>query len=278
MNFTKHLIKLNEVQGTGTRWGYYRLVCSHVLNYGVNRPFLVKLRPSNLYKHQKKLLYTVITGEYDQLNEIQSPLPNWDYVCFTDNPQLRSRTWRIEVFKNNHDLDPVRLSRYYKINNHLVDSGYYLSVYVDANVRIRGNLDNFLVQALPPDKTLGLMLHPFHSSLAEEIDLCTALGKDTEPLLRAQYHHYVEEQGFRDPYPHITGRLIIRRSDNAATQKLMETWFSQLLTWSRRDQVAFNYALSQNPEVTPHYIPYWILRCYFQKMDHAEQHHQSAHN
>ncbi len=270
MHYTSHLHKINETQGTGTRLGYYWLVSSYILNYWVNRPVLVKLRPASYYHKQKKLFYTVITGDYDQLNEISKPLPNWEYRCFTDNPNLQSRTWRIEPLQNKLDLDPVRLSRYYKINNHLVDSDYYLSVYVDANLRIRGNLDDFLVHALPADKPLGMMLHPFHSSLAEEVDLCVAMGKDDESLLRSQYRHYVEEKGFKDLNPHITGRLIIRRSNNAAIRQLMETWFAEYLRWSRRDQVAFNYALGQSPEVTPHYIPYWILRCYFKKMDHVK--------
>lgn len=270
MNFTNHLKKINKTQGTGTKLGYCRLVCSYVLNYWINRPVFMNLRSTKFYSRHNKLFYTVITGNYDELNEIPNPLPNWDYVCFTDNPHLHSRTWRIEILKNEHDLDPARLSRYFKINNHLVDSGYYLSVYADANLRIRGNLDNFLVHALPVGKPLGMMLHPFHSSLAEEIDLCATLGKDAEALLRAQHHHYVEEKGFKDLTPHITGRLIVRRSNDFATQKLMETWFSQLLRWSCRDQVAFNYSLAQNPDVIPHYIPYWLLRCYFKKMDHAK--------
>jgi hypothetical protein len=270
VNFTNHLKKINQTQGAGTKLGYCRLVCLYVLNYWVNRPVFVNLRSTNSYGRHKKLFYTVITGDYDQLNEIPQRLTNWDYVCFTDNPDIHSKTWRIEALKNKLDLDPVRLSRYLKINNHLVDADYYLSVYADANLRIRGNLDDFLVHALPAGKPLGMVLHPFHSSLAEEVELCAAIGKDAESLLRAQYNYYVEEKGFDDLNPHVTCRLIVRRSNNAATQKLMETWFSELLKWSRRDQLSFNYSLAHNPDVKPHYIPYWLLRCYFKKMDHAQ--------
>lgn len=269
MNFTRHLEKLNNVQGRGSKSGYYRLVCAYVLNFLINRPVLAGLRFGDGYRERKKLLYTVVTGDYDNLNEIPEPLRNWDYVCFTDNPVLHSRTWRIEPLMDGRDLDPVRLSRYYKINNHLVDSEYLLSIYVDANMRIRGNLDHFLTSALPPDKSLGLMLHPFHASLVEEVELCVTTGKEDESLLREQFRYYTEDKGFADHLPHITARLIIRRSGDGAVQKLMETWFTQLLRWSRRDQVAFNYALAQNPEVVPHYIPYWMLRRCFKKMDHG---------
>jgi hypothetical protein len=269
MTFTNHLKKLNKSNDGGTKPGYYYLLCSYVLNYLFNRPVLANLRPKNNYRQQKKLFYTVVTGNYDHLNEISKPLPNWDYVCFTDNPELQSRSWRIELLTNEFDLDSVRLSRYYKINNHLVDSDYYLSVYVDCNMRIRGNLDNFVSQALPAGKTLGVMLHPFHSSLAEEVEDCRMTGKDDETLLREQYRYYIEKKGFDDKYPHINARLMIRRSKDAGIQELMETWFSQLLRWSRRDQVAFNYSLGQCPDVKPHYIPYWVLRRYFKKSDHC---------
>jgi hypothetical protein len=48
----------------------------------------------------------------------------------------------------------------------------------------------------------------------------------------------------------------------------METWFNQLTTWSRRDQVSFNYSLAQHPDVSPCYIPYWLFRIHFKKLDH----------
>jgi hypothetical protein len=62
--------------------------------------------------------------------------------------------------------------------------------------------------------------------------------------------------------------MMIRRCGHPGVRRLMEVWFAQLLRWSCRDQVAFNYALSRCPEVAVQYIPYWIFRRYFKKMDH----------
>lgn len=269
MNFSTHLYRINNVFGRGTRAGYWFLVCRYGLNYIFNRPIWAKTRRRNRYLHEKKLLYTVVTGGYDSLNEIPGPWPNWDFICFTDNPELASDTWQIHHLKNELHLDPVRLSRHYKINNHLADSGYDISLYMDCNYRIRGDLDAFIGHALPPGKPFGMMLHPFNSSLSEEVELCASVGKDDEKILRSQYHHYVEEMNFDDPFPHISAGVIIRRPGNPDIQRLMETWFSELLTWSRRDQMAFNYSLFQRRDIFPHYIPYWIVRCYFKKMDHG---------
>lgn len=270
MNFSTHLKRINNIKRNGTKPGYWYLTCSYTLNYFINRPTLVRLALRNRYQQEKKLLYTVVTGGYDQLNEIPKKLRNWDYICYTDNRDLKSNTWQIRELENRLDLDPFRLSRHYKINNHLVDSEYDLSVYVDCNYRIRGDLDTFVSHVLPIGEQFGMLLHPFHSSLYEETELCIAGAKDDEDILRSQYQYYVEEQKFKDPFPHIAGGMIIRRSGNPKIQKLMETWFSQLLKWSRRDQMAFNYSLNQCPDILPHYIPYWILRCYFKKMDHVK--------
>jgi hypothetical protein len=269
MNFSTHLTRINNTRGNGTKLGYWYLTCSYVLNYFINRPALVRLTRRSRYQQEKKLLYTVVTGGYDQLNEIPKKLHNWDFICFTDNPDLKSDTWQIRELENKLNLEPFRLSRHYKINNHLVDSEYDLSVYIDCNYRIRGDLDTFVSHILPIGKQIGMLLHPFHSSLAEEVELCVTNNKDDEEMLRSQYRYYVEEKQFRDSFPHIAGGMIIRRSGDPTIKKLMETWFSQLMRWSRRDQMAFNYSLAKHPEIFPHYIPYWILRRYFKKMDHV---------
>lgn len=271
MLFLEHIKKQSGIDGKSYRSGYAALVGGYLLNYLRIRPPLIRSVGPKRYRDQKKLLYTVVTGGYDIINEIPKKLANWDYICFTDHPELKSDTWQIRLLQNEQGLDPVRLSRHYKINNHLVDSGYDISVYFDANYRIRGDLDYFITHVLPPGKDLGMLLHPFHSSLYEEVELCVAAGKDDEESLRRQYLNYVEAEKFTDPYPHIAGGVIVRRSGNPEVKKLMETWFKELRRWSRRDQMAFNYSLWQCRTIIPHYIPYWMIRPYFKKMDHSHQ-------
>jgi hypothetical protein len=268
MNYYNHLVKLNNTRHGGDGVGLARLVILYNLCYLFQRPFLVKMLQRTRFQDRKKLLYTVLTGSYDTLNEVPAKLPGWDYICFTDNDDLSSATWEIRRIDSLPELDSVRLSRYLKINNHLVDTGYELSVYVDANIRIRGDLDAFLGHAWKDGSSCSMLMHPFLHSLEEEVEQCIATGKDEEKLLRAQYRYYTEEKEFADTMPHVNARLLIRRVGNTGVQKLMETWFEQLLRWSRRDQLGFNYALSRCPDVRVDYIPYWIFRRYFKRVDH----------
>ncbi len=271
MLFLEHLKKYNSSTGQGSRYGYVASVSRYLIDYLTKRPPLIRSRGANLYKSQKKLLYTVLTGGYDKLNEIPPSIfrsEQWDFICVTDNPSLSSDTWKIKLVGNEDGLDPVRLSRLYKLKNHLVDSGYDISVYMDANIRIRGNLDRFLSQAITSDCTLGLLYHPFHSSLKQEVELCMQTGRDDPELLEQQYQFYTDNKDFSDSFPHINARLLIRRSGDGQIEQLMETWFNQLVSWSRRDQVSFNYSLAQHPELLPCYIPYWLFRVHFKKVDH----------
>ena len=244
MNYYHHLEKLNlsREQGSIELW---KQIVLYNLRFLFAQPRIVSLSMRNRFKEQRKLFYTVLTGNYDTLNEINEKLPNWDYICYTDNKNLKSKSWEIRFVDSDLELDPILLSRYYKINNHLVDMEYDLSVYVDANLRIRGNLDYFLVQAYDSNKSMALLLHPFLNSLEGEVKACIENNKGSRELLENQYTHYLE-QGFRDRLPHINARLMIRKCGDPGVRKVMEVWYDQLCTWSKRDQISFNYALSRS--------------------------------
>ncbi len=266
MKYYQHLKKIND-RNNGGGLGLFRLLAIYNLKYFILRPMVVSIASKNRYTSRKKLFYTILVGDYDKLNEIPQKLDNWDYVCYTDNPDLKSSSWDVRLLDNERGFDPIRLSRYYKINNHLVDTGYDLSVYSDANILIRGDLDVYLAHALIPGSTFSILLHPFLFSLESEVKQCIDQEKDDTTLLARQYNHYLES-GYRDQFPHINARMMIRSAGDPAVRRLMETWFEQLQTWSKRDQVCFNYSLSLCSDVKPDYIPYWIFRRYFKKMDH----------
>ena len=46
----------------------------------------------------KIAVYTCITGNYDNLLEISEKSDKIDYICFTDNKNLKSASWKIKYF------------------------------------------------------------------------------------------------------------------------------------------------------------------------------------
>lgn len=48
----------------------------------------------------KLVVYTTIFGDYDDLIEPGKKYKNCDFVCFTDNENLKLDIWKIKVVKN----------------------------------------------------------------------------------------------------------------------------------------------------------------------------------
>src|SRR2546422_511368 len=45
----------------------------------------------------RKAVYTFIFGGYDDLKSPAIFTPGWDYICFTDDPTLRSDIWDVRL-------------------------------------------------------------------------------------------------------------------------------------------------------------------------------------
>jgi len=120
-----------------------------------------------------------------------------------------------------------------------------------------GTLDCFLAHAMVEENSLSMLLHPFHHSLGQEFEACIAVGKENEDIWPSQYEYYLSQQGFIDDQPHVAGDLIDRQAGDPYVVNLMERWFDQLIKWSRRDQVAFNYSRSYFPDDTVNDLAYY---------------------
>lgn len=58
---------------------------------------------------EKVCIYTCITGNYDDLHEVEKE-EGIDYICFTNNINLKSQSWKIVFIKDDNDLGNMILS------------------------------------------------------------------------------------------------------------------------------------------------------------------------
>ena len=87
-------------------------------------------------------VYTAIFGGYDNLESPKVVDPNVDYICFTDS-DLKSDVWNIKKVPAIYN-DSTRCARKYKLLPHRYLSDYDISIWVDGNIVIHGNIDKFL--------------------------------------------------------------------------------------------------------------------------------------
>jgi hypothetical protein len=187
------------------------------------------------------VIYTAITGKKDELLEPEPSKfnPEFDYVCFTDNPRFKSRVWRIvHIPVINGDYN--RSAKRYKILPHLFLPKYEYSIWVDGNCTISGDYKGILRDALS-DSDLAFFRHRYVRCGYSEAQICINRGKDCAEIIEKQIEHYAQQGYPRNWGNRIDGGMIFRRHNRKAVKEIMDLWWSEINLWSRRDQISFNY-------------------------------------
>ena len=210
-------------------------------------------------------VYTAITGNYDELLIPEYVNDNFDYICFTDNKDLKSDFWEIRLMEE-LDLDKIRKARHYKILPHLYLEEYDYSLWIDGNFRIIGNLEYFINEYAKNNKLMGI-IHEERNCIYEEANACINLGKDSEEIISSQMKKYKVE-GYPENQGLIASGILFRDHKDAEIIKLMEDWYKEVINHSKRDQLSFNYVCWKNSfnydECDRHY---WRNE-YFESVDH----------
>lgn len=202
----------------------------------------------------KKVVYTCITGGYDALIEPRVVSDGFDYICFTDNLNMESNVWTIKPLpKETEGLSQVKKQRYVKINAHLLLKDYDLSIWVDGNVDLKGDLNKFVNETLVDDVSVYVPTHPSRTCIYAEAKAVISMKKDTSENVKPQIERYKEE-GFPANYGLLQSNIMLRKHNNEDCIRLMEAWFAELKDNSHRDQLSFNYALWKNDDVKVKYM------------------------
>lgn len=202
----------------------------------------------------KKVIYTCITGGYDSLIEPKIITKGFDYVCFTDNKDMKSDVWEIRPLpKETEGLSQVKKQRYVKINPHLILSEYDLSIWVDGNVTIKDNLNKFLDDILKEDCSIYVPQHPNRKCIYAESEAVIAMKKDTREIIKPQLDRYKSE-GFPKDFGLLQSNIMIRKHNEKDCIKFMEEWFSEVKNGSHRDQLSFNYVQWKNQDIKVEYL------------------------
>lgn len=199
-----------------------------------------------LARQKKVVVYTAIVNNYNPLRNPVHIDPKIDYVCFTDQPRwfsLANNTiWKGRPFPKSN-LDPTRMNRQVKLLPHQFFPEYEYSVYVDGSISIIGD-----IRALLEKYNYSSMLsfkHPLRSCIYEEGKVCIDMHKEAPEVIIRQLNQY-KEDGFPEQFGLIEGGVLIRKHNEPTVVKLMEDWWREVVTQSRRDQLSFPYVAWRN--------------------------------
>lgn len=194
----------------------------------------------------KKVMYSCISGNYDDIITDFYPNPEYDYVLFTDNKKLlkqkRYLWWNIRPLVFNK-LDSVRNARWHKTHPHVLFPEYEYSIWVDSNVQISGEeIYKLINKHINLRHKIAISLHPIRDCIYDEAEACITDGKDDPAVINKQMDLLKS-----DGYPAHNGlyetNLLLRRHMDKDIINLCEAWWDFIENYSRRDQLSFNYVL-----------------------------------
>lgn len=222
-------------------------------------------------------VYACVTNNYDRLQEADALSRGVQFICFSNRPVKKTAGWDMRYLASpprlcsGHDIN-----RYHKVFSNRILSDYRYSIYVDGNIRYRGDL-HVLVRVLERSgAALGVFRHPAGRRLAEEVEACRRHRKfdhHDESRVHEQIETYTD-QGFELSTLVSANYLIVRDHSHPLLSDAMSLWWSQLFEFTKRDQLSLNYVLwktglpwvflDDSPEIraedvirVAHYRPLW---------------------
>ena len=197
-------------------------------------------------RQAKGVVYTCITNDYDDIRQIKTYHyidPDWDYVCFTDNPQNIScgqvGIWQIRPLQFTQ-LDNTRNNRYHKLHPHLLFPQYNQSIYIDANINILSSFLFNLIKAT--DENFLLPRHFKSTCIYQEYREVLAVKLD-DPSLVEQERQLLKESGMPEQYGFCENNVLYRKHHDPQVKLLMQNWWKMVVKYSKRDQLSLTYLL-----------------------------------
>ena len=201
----------------------------------------------NNSQKKDKVVYTCITGKYVDLL-LQNYIDNsFDYVCFTDNPDLLAYrqfgVWTIRPLQFS-ELDNTRNNRWHKTHPHILFPDYAESIYIDGNMNI---LSDYVFNAVrEKNSDLILPVHWKDDCVFHEIKNVLAVivpdgGETKENVEKMQ--DFLIEQKMPQHYGLNENNFIYRKHNSKEVVQIMEEWWGFIRDYAKRDQLSLSYVL-----------------------------------
>ena len=191
---------------------------------------------------RKVIVYSCMIGNYDNVTSFNKQR-GYDYILFTDQ-NIKNTNWTVfpipeEVLKLN--VSDIKKQRYMKIHPHKFFKNYDLSLYIDPNYEITGDLDDYLINTLNPLDHIYIPHLQFGKGIKQAIDKAIEKKLDDVTLLKHVMNRYNQSK-LLDKTGIVNAGLIIRKHHTEDCIKLMERWWEEVRDYSHVDNFAFDYA------------------------------------
>ncbi len=187
----------------------------------------------------KKVIYTALVGNYDALLQPAAVDPEFDYICFSDcikGPKVG--VWEIRTIPFTSKSN-TRMARYPKLQPHIVLPEYEWSVWIDANILIKGaEFYEKVNEKISEGVKMAIVAHPCkdRDCVYQEIVRCY---KDVRISFRDAFRQrrHLLSIGYPQHWGMKENNVILRRHNDPAIIRISDGWWNEMQNYSVRDQL-----------------------------------------
>lgn len=189
------------------------------------------------------VIYTAIVGEYDELQQPEFVDNRFDYILFSNNiSQKQIGIWHvrnISYFNN----DYTRVARWVKTHPEELLNDYEASLWIDGALVIKSDfVYNRIIDLYNNNYLIASMWHNQRNCIYKEAAEVVFLGLEHEKIVinwlrKLRKEKYPEDNGLFET------NVLYRNHNNNKIKEFDQLWWKCIDSYSRRDQLSFNYVL-----------------------------------
>ncbi len=194
---------------------------------------------------KKIVVYSCITGDYDNILEPVYIPNNIKYVLYTNSEKVNSINWEIRKIPENIKKinNNILINRYIKMHPHeLFKNEFDYSIYIDGNIKTISDLSPFINQI---NNKTGLAIHRHYArdDVYMEVDTCILYKKGNKEKLMNQAQSYKKE-GMPTHFGLLECNVIVSDLKSESAKAILDSWWDEFIkSESFRDQISLPYII-----------------------------------
>ena len=219
-------------------------------------------------------VYTCSIGGYDWVLKPRVKPDNADFLRFSDRRPIFARGWsHRSISYGVSGLSPRLISRFPKIRPCEVLSDYEIGVWIDSSVEVIGDITPLLREFEQSGSDVALFSHPSRRTVGQEIAYALSVGR-----IPSQFAERAEQQRKRYEAMGLLERnicectILFYRLHSQPLKDASDRWWSELNTFTERDQISQPYAM-EDPSLKT-YVWDWHFgedNPYFRRVAHRPE-------
>lgn len=200
---------------------------------------------NNLQLMKKIVIYTSIIGDYDILRQPNIIDEDFDYICFVKNGTKNTDTigiWRIVELPVLSESEYV-ISRYPKLNPHLVLPNYDYSLWIDGNIIINHcDIYKIIKEKVKKGILYSGIHHWSRNCIYDEAKAIIYTGKDSICNVLKTIK-FLSSMNYPQNFGLSENNVILRKHNDKQVKYLDGLWWDLFMKYSKRDQMTFGYCI-----------------------------------